>query len=193
MPFVRLYRREVVRELARLKRIKWSKLPYPNFVIQAESEINPDRTNDPDVNFSEAEAIGGFITPIPIRRRTINTDIRLFIDEFGRPDPYAIRFFKSIRSVWNDDPKNQTRHIYCLTYDARQLLPRNRARIVQHKYLQTLRGEDAVRQLDRHLVNGIDGLEETRLSIQPSANVDEVDRAIREVLEENERIQNGGD
>lgn len=192
MPFIRLYRKETVRELARLKRTKWSKLPYPNFVIQAESEINPERTNDPDVNFSEAEAVGGFITPIPIRQRTINTDIRTFIDEFGRPDLYAIRFFKRRRDAWNDDIKNATRIIYCLTYDARQLLPRGRTRIVQHKYLQTLRGQDAVRQLDRHLVSGIDGLEEKRLGIQPCVDEDAVDRAIAETLAENERIQNGG-
>lgn len=190
MPNRRLVRREIIRELARLKRLKWSKLPYPRFAIQAESEINPEFSNDPDVNFSEAEAVGGFITPIPVRYRTPVTDIRLYFDEIGRPDLYSIRFFRKMRLEWNKDRKNITSMVQCFRYDVVEV-QRNRKVMVQHEYLQTLRGRDRVNQLGSHVRSTIDGLEGKFEDIQMSADPRTVDARIEEVLRENERIQNG--
>lgn len=187
---VRVYRPEMVRDLARLKRTKWSKLPYCNFVIQAESEINPDFLDEPDVNFSEVEAVGAFITPIPLRYRTPNTDIRIYIDDFGRPNLYHIRFFRSQRVCWNQLARNHARMIYPMYYDVTEIT-KSRTREVTHTYLQTLRGQQRVRQLDTHLINTIEGLEDRRLAIQTSIDTNLVDRAIAEVLDENRRIQNG--
>jgi len=182
------------RQLERLAR-KWKKLTYPRFVIQAESEINPDRTNDPDDNFSIPESVRGWIAPIPLRYRS--DDLRTYVDHLGRPDRYAIGYCNGYRRSWNEDIRHHEAQIYVVKYRILETHPATKRKPeysvpVTHSYLQTLRGKDSVRQIDRHFVDMMGGLEEARERVQPCIDEDAVDRAIEQVLAENERIQNGG-
>jgi len=190
-PFRRLVRPEIIRAVARIKR-HWSKLPYPRFVIQAEHEMNPEHSNDPDANMSVAESVAGFLTPIPIQLRNRNTDIRMFFDMYNRPNLYMTRLANNQRLNWNLDPANVYRMIYCFAYQVVEVDRRGRETLVRHKYLQTLRGVNKVRELDEGYVHSIDGFEQRREAIQGSADIRTVDRLIDQTITENEHIQNGG-
>ncbi len=192
----RLYRPEMYRQLERLAR-KWKKLSYPRFCIQAENEINPDRTNDPDDNFSIVESVRGFLSPKPLSHTYRQGDLRIYIDSLRRPDLYAIRYLNRQRNIWNESVEGETVKLYSLPYPvvethaARRNQPERNERVI-YDYLQTLRGREAVNSVDTYISNTINGLEDRRAAIRIGLNVRTVDRGIEQILEENRRIQNGG-
>jgi len=192
----RLYRPEMYRQLERLAR-KWKKLSYPRFCIQAENEINPDRTNDPDDNFSIVESVRGFLSPKPLSHPYRQGDLRIFIDSLRRPDLYAIRFLNNQRRIWNEQIENHAVQLYRVFYTIIETHAATRRRQeyqipMIYDYLQTLRGRESVRQVDTHIHNTIAGLEERSAMVHTCLNTGLVDSEIERVLEENRRIQNGG-
>lgn len=183
----------MIQALGRVAR-KYKGLDYARFVIKAENEINPERSNDPDVNFSRIESVMAWVAPIPLRLRS--PDIRVYIDSLDRPDLYALRYCDRQRLEWNEDPAYYPLFIYRIYHDAVEIYPGARGRPerrinVIYDYLQTIQGRDNVRQVDAHLVNTIDGLEDRRASIQGAENIREVERVRERVLNEIEGTRRG--
>lgn len=194
MPHERLFRPET-RGALRLIRRRWKTLSYPRFVVQAEREMNPERTLEPEDNFTIWESVAEWIRPIPIRLR--EDDIRTYIDGYGRPDSYATAYCNGRRREWNENIANYPVQIYRVYYDYTKIIPatkrrKERREPVTWDWLQTLRGRDSVRQVDTMFVNMIDGLEERRQAIQSCENARTVDQRIDEVLRENEAIERRG-
>src|SRR5512134_738916 len=182
----RLRRRWMIQSLSRIAR-KYKNLTYPRFVIKAESEINPERLNDPDVNFSRIESVMGWVAPIPLNLRP--SEIRVYVDSMDRPDLYTLRYCDRARLEWNEDPAYYPLFIYRIHVDAieetqaTKTRPRQEVPVVYH-YLRTMRGRDEVRQVDGHIANTIEGLEDRRASIQAAENIREVERVRQRVLDE---------
>jgi len=188
----RLYRPEIYNELARISR-KWFRLNYPRFCIQSMNDINPERRDDPDVNFSHAEAVRGYLSPKPTKHR--QGDLRLFIDSLGRPDKYAMANLKRQIFNWNQRIANRLNMIYVYSCEVEEIIPATRRHEerrtrVKYDYLRVLRGSDFVNHVEGHIDGTIGGLEKRKDIIQDSRNGRRVDTAIRTVLTENERIQN---
>jgi hypothetical protein len=177
----------MIQSLQRIAR-KNPELDFARFVIEAENELNPERSNDPDYNFSFVEAVAGWVAPRPINQRA--SDIRVYIDEFGRPDLYAKRFCGQNKLRWNEDPATYPLFIYRIEHDAEEIYPatkrRGEKRIdVVYDYLQTMQGEDEVKQVDTHMANTVQGIEERRAAIQGALDIQEVERVRERVLQEN--------
>jgi hypothetical protein len=193
IPHRRLNRPEIYRQLERFQR-KWNKLDFVRFLFQAESEMNPEHTNEPDNNFGLYESVRGFLTRIPVRRRPYRA--RQYLDNLNRPDKYAIYWANVQIRKWNLDAAHADRLVYKVPYIIQEVHPATRrtpeyTMSVWHDYVQTLRGEYAVRQIDSKLVDVGEGIEEARLRIQSCVDEKRVVAAVQEVLNENERIQNG--
>jgi hypothetical protein len=192
----RLYRPEIIRILARFSR-KHPRLSYPRFVIGAYDDLNPERTTNPDDNFSIAESISAWMTPKTIQfRQRISEDLRVYIDQFNRPDLYARRYCTKARLNWNKAKEHATRQIMRVFYQVNETHAASKRRAeytipVIHDYLKVVRGAHDVRQIDIQLHNGIDGLEQRSDIIQNCLDVRSVDRAIAETIAENNEIENG--
>ncbi len=189
----RLYRPEIYRELARISR-KWFRLNYPRFCIQSIQEMNPERLNDPDMNFSHAEGVRGFLSPKPVEYR--KGDLRLFLDSLGRPDKYAMVNLKRQIFYWNQKIANRLNMIYVYSCEVEEIAPatarrEERRTLVNYDYLRVLRGKDFVGRVDGHIDNTIGGLEERKEWIRDSIDGRKVDAAVRTILTQNEHIQNG--
>jgi hypothetical protein len=189
----RLYRPEIYQELARISR-KWSRLNYPRFCIQSMYDMNPDHINDPDMNFSHAEAVRGFLSPKPLTYR--KGDLRLFLDSLGRPDKYAIEKLKREIGYWNQKIANRLNMVYVFSCEVEEIIPATARKeetrnLAIYDYLRVLRGRDFVSHVEGHIDGTIGGLEERKEWIQDSVDGRKVDRAVRTILTENERIQNG--
>ena len=189
----RLNRPEIYRELARISR-KWSRLNYPRFCIQAMNDMNPDRLNDPDMNFSHTEGVRGYLSPKPLKYR--QGDLRLFIDSLGRIDAYAKAYLNRQILYWNQKIANRLNMIYRYSCEVEEITPATARReekrmLVNYDYLRVLRGKDFVGRVDEHIDSTIDGLAERKEWIQDSIDGRKVDAAVRTVLSQNEHIQNG--
>ena len=189
-----LYRPEIYLQLQRIAR-KWPALDYPRFVIQAERDMNPERTNEPDDNFSIMESIRGFLSPKPIRARVkMSEDLMFYEDSVKRPDKYARGFCDRSRYRWNKDPSNKVRQIYVIYYDTMEIHKQTKRKAayqidVVYHYLRVMRGVYHVRQMDKHFDNQMNGISNKREIIQACLNTKAVDRAIEETLQENDVIQ----
>ena len=158
------------------------------------NEMNPDFTDNPDDNFSIVESVRGYIAPRPLNARS--PDIRLYMDQLGRPDLYAIRCLNRQRNAWNNDIAKHSTMLYVFHHDVKEVYPATKKlpeRIVEatYDYLRVLRGVDFVRQLDEHIHDTISGLEARATTIRDAVNIRAVDSAIDSVLQENREIQNG--
>jgi hypothetical protein len=201
----RLHRPSMCSLLAQISRT-WSKLSYPRFCIQAENIMNPEREDVLDKNFSITESVAGYLSPKPIDRGIrLHQDLRLIEDQLRRPHPRARDYCDRLRRVWNEDIIHHTAQIYRIPVEfsePKYSMPRGnrshrrtqdddaRVRVI-YNFLRTLRGKRDVAQVGRHLDSGIAGLEATNTRIQEAANTHAVDRAIKQILEENQRIQYG--
>lgn len=182
----RLYRKPIRDQLAKIAR-HWNKLTFPRFCIQAENERNPDRLADPDKNQSKAELVEGFI------RGHLG---KIPVDSRGRPDSVIMAFANSALRRWNRRPENHTTQLYSIPYTQREIIPATKRKPqfeidVIHDYLQTLRGKDSVRNVDRRFHSGIAGMETSSKIIQNCVNTKAVDEQLERVLQENQRIQDG--
>lgn len=191
----RLYRPEIYRELARISR-KWHKLNYPRYCIQAMHEINPDNLNDPDMNFSHVEGVRGYLSPKPLTHRQRQGDLRLYIDSLDRPDKYATSNLNRQIVYWNLDIANHLNMIYRFSWEVEEIRPATSRRkeirtLVVYDYLRVLRGKDFVGNIQNHIDGTIGGLQERIEAIQDSRDGRKVDAAVRNILTENEHIQNG--
>ena len=191
----RLNRPEIYRELARISR-KYKKLNFCRFCIQAMNKMNPDLNDDPDNNFSLVEAVRGFLSPKPTTDPQRQGDLRIYIDELGRPDKYAIDFLKREILRWNKQIRNKTSLLYIYPCKVVEIKPANSRRTEQrteviYDYIRILKGNKFVGGVQDMMRNVITGLE-TRIEFtDDSRDVRRVDTSVRNILEENERIQNG--
>lgn len=179
-PSVRLYRRATCERLERIQ-LKWNKLPYCNFVIQAELEMNPDWSENPELNFSNIESIRGYSG-------------RDLILEDNRVDRNLVYYFGQRRNEWNNDPRNHYRQLYVVPHEGVQMLKPTRkkpdkSRSVIYWFMETLRGRGAVGSVNQRFDDGIAGLQTAQDRIRDSMRVSRVDVAVDEILEENRRIQ----
>lgn len=178
----RLRRRWMIQSLSRIAR-KHKKLDFARYCIEAEREINPDRSNEPDYNYSRTEAISGYIIPRPLNMRP--DDIRSYIDEYGRPDLYARRYCDSVILQWNNDARYYPLYFYSsVPVDAVEITPRGRRIEVVYHYLRTIQGKQEVRAVDGHLASTIEGLENRRASVQLADDIREVERVRQRVWDE---------
>jgi hypothetical protein len=193
----RLDRPEMTLQLARISR-KNPELSYARFCIEAIKDMNPEKNTNPDDNFSRIESIRGWMSPKPLNKRiAMSQDLRLILDSLKRLDLYAAKFCDNIRWRWNHEAGNETKQVRIIKFAQNEIHPatkRNPEQIipVYHSYIRFLRGKDEVGQLDKHLADEMNGIEETRETIQNCVNTRAVDRAFDEVIEENERIRNRG-
>jgi len=191
---VKLFRQDMIKQLARPRRKKWSRLSLPRFIIQMWEEMNADRTHNPDDNFSMSEVLTAWIQSIRIVDRWL--DIRREVDELGRPDRYARKWADRIVREWNKDDANARKQIYCMKRPAILVhrSTRNSPEVeepVWHFYVEVLEGNEAVNQIHQRVAEVRQGLDDTDARIEGCRNTKAVESAIREVLAENEQIQNG--
>lgn len=172
----------MIQSLSRVAR-KHKKLDFARYVIEAERELNPTRTNDPDNNFSRVEGISGYIIPRPLNLRP--ADIRIYMDQLGRPDLYARRYCDNTILRWNKDPRYYPLYIYSsVPVNAVEVTPRGRQVEIVYHYMRTIQGRDEVRAVDGHLASTIEGLEDRRASVQLANDIREVQRVRERVWEE---------
>ena len=178
----RLYRDPIIRILEKIRK-KWARLNYPQFCIQAQRELNPEKSPDPNKNYSIRESIRAFAGP-------------LYIDEHGRISGYVIDVYNRMRNRWNEHPDNHWRQLYRRRFEVQifrrptRTDPSNTETVI-HSYLRSPRGNPDVADIDEHFGNVEDGIVQTRRRVADCRNVRHVDRAIEEQLRENDRIQNG--
>lgn len=158
--------------------------------------MNPDFTNDPDDNFSILESIRGFLSPKPLSSPYRHGDLRLYIDSLGRPDAYALNRLNRQRLEWNQGIEDSTLRLKRVFYPVELPHPATKrtpayTENVLYDYLQIVRGKQAVAQIDQHLQNMTNGIEDVRTDLQQCANIKNVDTEIQRVLQENRDIENG--
>ena len=169
-------------KLERLQ-LKYDKLNYCRFCIQAEVEINPDFLENLEYNFSVFESIRGFTG-------------RELMNEDGRPDKNLVYYYDKARHLWNKDPAHHYVQLYVVRHEGVESVRPTRTRpdktrSVIYNFLETLRGRGAVNDVNKRMDDGISGLRATQDRIRDSVQVSRVDSAIDEIIEENERIQQG--
>lgn len=172
----------MIKYLAAIAR-RHKRLDFCRFLIQAERELNPTRSNDPDVNYSRLEAIAGYIIPRPLNMR--DNYIRVYVDGLDRPDLYARRYADNEIRRWNQDVRYYPLYIYSsVPVDAIEITPRGRRIEVVYKYVRTIQGKDEVRAVDGHLASVVEGLEERRANVQLADDIREVQRVRERVWAE---------
>ena len=124
--------------------------------------MNPDMVDDPDMNFSHAEAVRGYLSPKPVAYR--KGDLRLFIDSLGRPDAYAMAKLKRQILYWNQQIAHRMSMIYVYSCEVEEINPATKRReekrvLVDYDYLRVLRGKDFVSRVEGHIDETIHGLE----------------------------------
>jgi hypothetical protein len=179
----------MIQSLSRIARQN-KKLDFPRFQIEAERQLNRERTNDPDNNWSRVEAISGYITPRPLNLRP--EDIRVYMDQFGRPDLYARRYCDNALLRWNKDPRYYPLYVYSsVPINATEVTARGRQVEVVYHYIRTIQGKDEVRAVDGHLASTIEGLEDRRASVQLADDIREVQRVRERVWDEIDGLRRG--
>lgn len=191
----RLERPEIYRVTSRISR-KWKKLPFPEFIIQVLDEMNPDKTNDVDDNCSYKELGRGWMSPKPLSHINRQGDLRLFIDQLGRFDAYALKRLKQIVEYWNKRNEKALRQIVSLPVEVEEIYPATshrpeRRKTVIYDFVKVLRGVDAVRYIEQRERQMIHGHELKIDRIQHCSNTRAVDKEIEAQLRENQEIQNG--
>ena len=191
----RLERPEIYRVTSRISR-KWKKLPFPEFIIQTLDEMNPDKNNDPDDNCSYKELGRGWMSPKPLSHINRQGDLRLFIDQLGRFDAYALKRLKQIVEYWNKRNEKALRQIVSLPVEVEEIYPATshrpeRRKTVIYDFVKVLRGVDAVRYIEQRERQMIHGHELKIDRIQHCSNTRAVDKEIEAQLRENQEIQNG--
>lgn len=165
----------MVRQLEQIRR-DWDTLAFNEFIIKAQDEINRERSDQANKNFSMNEVIAAYDGP-------------LYLNQRGRPDLYIKRRRIAEKRLWNDDIINQHRLIYKIEVPQIEV---DGTRVV-HDYIRVLRGGQHVRQIDQHSENVQNGIQHVRDRIQDSRNTRRVDRAVDELLEQLEARQRDAD
>jgi hypothetical protein len=181
----RLYRPQIYRQLEKIRH-QYFKLSYPLFLIKAFKTINPDWSIDPDKNFSRMESVRGYLG-------------RLYIDPVsGLVNYRSMNWADKERRAFNELIENHTAQIYRVEVKQNEFVEGNRRRketikTVLHDYLRPVRGKDDVNQIDAFVTKEMDGLQELKDRIHHCDRPRSVDKRIAEILEECDRIQNGGE
>ena len=184
-----LNRKWMIRRIASFAK-KYYKLEYPFLVVKALSELyresrQPDPKSDPNVNFSNEEAIKGFTLGrgVPLANEKSPLDLRMK------------RLFDAVRRTWNHEDKRRTTQLYIEPYPIEEIVKRRGKEPLRqtfmYDFLQVTRGRESVGKLDKHVANVTEGLNEMHERIQESKNIRSVDTAIQEVLSEIDRIMEG--
>ena len=169
---------------------KYPKLTFPEFEIKAYAEINPDKSENPHKNFSELEAIAGYVLKF-------GAQVVLVFDNQGRPDLYIKHQYVGERRAWNHDPAHVVGQIDIIPhivneYENPWSHRRYRAPMeVYNDFVEILDGNEAVNTVDNHLGNCGRGIDEMRAIKSESRDVRRVQRYVRQLLAEFEARHQG--
>ena len=181
-PHRRVYRSFMVKILGKISK-KYPWLTYPKFLIKAYSQVNPERSVNPQKNFSELEGIAGYV-------QKFKDQIILIFDSKGRPDLYIKHQYVGERKDWNHDPAHTVGQIDIIPHmvhefqNPRTLHKYKQPKEVYNDFVEILQGKNAVSIVDKHLNDTGVGIEDMRKIKSESRNVVRVQRYIEKLLAE---------
>jgi hypothetical protein len=177
----RVIRRWMVKRLGGISK-RFPLLSFPEFCIMAERIINPDKDEDVHHNFSENEAILGYMLKLDEDQRQLLLTPEGTIDRNTKHD-YHIEVY-----YWNRIPRNALAQLYTVDHIVTEYeYNGHRHRIPFDVYwglLQTLRGRNRIRPVDNHLNDSANGIDETRSRIAECIDIRRVDRFIDQLIAE---------
>ena len=181
-PHRRVYRNFMKNTLGKISK-KYPWLTYPEFLIKAYRQINPDKSENPQKNFSELEGIAGYV-------QKFKDQIILIFDSKGRPDLYIKKQYVGERKDWNHDPAHTIGQIDIIPHIVHEFQdPRTQHKYKQPKevyndYVEILQGKTPVSIVDKHLNDTGMGIEDMRKVKSESTSVLRVQRYIDKLIAE---------
>ena len=171
---------------------------YPDFCLRAWADLHPEwqdmsdeEMNDPDVNFSHAEATDGWIAALPRVMRV--GDLQTAVDQFNRPDKYAEGHTNYELHKWNYAIEHQFRRIKKIYVKVQVPKPTRKnpiaKRTINYHWLRPVRGKEFIRQAVAHLNRMQQGIDEETERLNLGLKIKTIDEAIEERLRWQE---NGG-